>query len=268
MGSKKHQLLLRPQDRRHLSLSGIAARKRKSRGFLRLLVPFCGYAFRSPSCGLLSMTPNWVTSLGARRFVVVGGTTGRTRCNSPRSSSSQCTVSPGSNRLPPPAPAESSHKTGLLSLGTAGLNSDRIGGAHTFLCVSFTGQRWIILHLIPVSNLIPFTQPLPPRLPTIEGNVDYREFQHQLQRIDFLLRASHVETQFITLSVARWLAQKSTPDSVINPKQQVRFQAHSRCALRCNILRTLLQLGYRKLAVRLADSPLLQRFCGLSRMDK
>lgn len=119
-----------------------------------------------------------------------------------------------------------------------------------------------------MSNLIPFTQPLPPRLPTIEGNADYREFQRQLQRIDFLLRASHVETQFITLSVARWLAQKPAPDSVINPKQQVRFQAHSRCALRCNILRTLLQLGYRKLAVRLADSPLLQWFCGLSRMDK
>ena len=43
MGSKKHQLLLRPQDRRHLSLSGIAARKRKkrkSRGFCVFLCLF------------------------------------------------------------------------------------------------------------------------------------------------------------------------------------------------------------------------------------
>ena len=29
-----------------------------------------------------------------------------------------------------------------------------------------------------------------------------------------------------------------------------------------------MQLGYRKLAVRLADSPLLQWFCGLSQLDK
>ncbi len=40
-----------------------------------------------------------------------------------------------------------------------------------------------------MSNLIPFTQPLPPRLPTLEGHVDDREFQRQLQRLDFLLLA-------------------------------------------------------------------------------
>ena len=119
-----------------------------------------------------------------------------------------------------------------------------------------------------MSNLIPFTPPLPLRLPTVEGNVDYLEFERQLQSIDLLLMVSGVETQFITLSVDHWQAQKQTADSDINPKQQVRFQAHSRCALRCNIVRTLLQLGYRKLAVRLADSPLLQWFCGLNQVDK
>ena len=119
-----------------------------------------------------------------------------------------------------------------------------------------------------MSNLIPFPQPLQPRLPTIEGNVDYREFERQLQRIDSLLLASRVETQFITLSVDHWLAKKQTDDSDITPRQQIKFQEHSRRALRCNIVRTLLQLGYRKLAVRLADSPLLQWFCGLSQMDK
>ncbi len=119
-----------------------------------------------------------------------------------------------------------------------------------------------------MSNLIPFTQPLPPRLPTIEGNVDYCQFQRQLQRIDFLLLAGNVETQFLDLSLARWLAKKQTGHSTISPKQQVRFQEHSRRALRCNLLRTLLQLGFRKLAVRLADSPLLQWFCGLGQVDK
>src|SRR5229473_3431146 len=117
-------------------------------------------------------------------------------------------------------------------------------------------------------NLIPFTPPLPPRLPTIEGNLDYRQFQRQLQRLDFLLRASDLETQFLDLSLAHWSAKKPTGDATVNPKQQAKFQEHSRRALRCNILRTLLQLGFRKLAVRLADSPLLQWFCALGQVDK
>jgi hypothetical protein len=119
-----------------------------------------------------------------------------------------------------------------------------------------------------MSNLIPFPQPLPLRLPTIEGCVDYRQFESQLHRIDGLLRTSGLETQFITLSVDHWLAQKPTEDVDINPQQQIKFQEHSRRALRCNIVRTLLQQAFRKLAVRLADSPLLQWFCGLGQIDK
>jgi len=119
-----------------------------------------------------------------------------------------------------------------------------------------------------MANLIPFTLPLPPRLLTIEGCVDYREFKHQLQRIDLLLAASEVETQFIALSLDRWQSEQPPGAPDMSPHQQAKFQAHSRCALRCNILRTLLQLGYRKLAVRLADSPLLQWFAGLGQVDK
>ena len=80
-------------------------------------------------------------------------------------------------------------------------------------------------------KLIAFPLPLQPRLPTIEGNVDYREFERQLQRIDSLLLASSVETQFITLSVDHWLAKKQTDDSDITPRQQIKFQEHSRTHL-------------------------------------
>ena len=116
--------------------------------------------------------------------------------------------------------------------------------------------------------LIPFTRPLPPRLPTIEGNVDYRDFEHQLQRIDLLLAASEFETQFLKLSLDNWQSKQPADAPAMSPKQQAQFQAHSRGALRGNILRTLLQLGYRKLAVRLADSPLLQWFAGLGQVDQ
>ncbi|MEI7672857.1 MAG: transposase, partial [Deltaproteobacteria bacterium] len=116
-------------------------------------------------------------------------------------------------------------------------------------------------------NLLPTAPFLPLNLPTIEGNVDYLEFRRLLDRLDALLRTSGLETQFIQLSVQHWSAQKNT-DADINPKQQVKFQEHSRRALRCNILRTFLQLEFRGLAVRLADSPLLQRFCDLAQVDK
>ncbi len=116
-------------------------------------------------------------------------------------------------------------------------------------------------------NLLPTAPFLPLHLPTVEGNVDYLEFRRLLDRLDVLLQASGLETQFIQLSVQHWGAQKNT-DANINPKQQVKFQEHSRRALRCNILRTFLQLDFRGLAVRLADSPLLQRFSGLAQVDK
>ena len=68
-------------------------------------------------------------------------------------------------------------------------------------------------------KLIPFPQPLPLRLPTIEGNVDYLEFERQLRRIDSLLLTSRVETQFITASVNHWLAKKQPDASNITPRQ-------------------------------------------------
>ncbi len=47
------------------------------------------------------------------------------------------------------------------------------------------------------AQLIPLTLPLPPSLPTIEGNVDYRHFRDQLLHIDQLLLRSGLEDQFI-----------------------------------------------------------------------
>ena len=48
---------------------------------------------------------------------------------------------------------------------------------------------------MPVANIIPFELPLPPILPTIEGNVDYRDLRDQLLRIDGLLVQSPLETR-------------------------------------------------------------------------
>src|SRR5213593_2184620 len=118
-----------------------------------------------------------------------------------------------------------------------------------------------------MSNIIPFPQPLSPVLPTVEGNVDYDQLRHQLHRMDQLVRDSGVETQFIKASLQDW-QQRTGPQAVMKPKAQQHFQEHSRRALRCNMIRDLFQEGYRSLAARLADSPLLQWFVGLAQVDK
>jgi len=117
---------------------------------------------------------------------------------------------------------------------------------------------------MPVATIIPFELPLPHILPTIEGNVDYRDFRDQLLRIDSLLVQSHLETQMLEAELQRWLAHQKR----VSAKAQQKHQLHARRALRCNIARLLIQEDYRGFAVRLADSPLLQFFCAISEVDR
>ena len=117
---------------------------------------------------------------------------------------------------------------------------------------------------MPVATIIPFELPLPQILPTIEGNVDYRDFRDQLLRINGLLVQSELETHLLEADLQRWLAEHKG----VSAKAQQRHQFHARRALRCNIARLLLKEQYRGFAARLADSPLLQFFCGLSEVDR
>lgn len=116
------------------------------------------------------------------------------------------------------------------------------------------------------SPLIPFPESLRPPLPTIEGNVDYRQMREQLLRIDELLRTSGLERDFVARALEPWLRRRAGRS--VSLRAQINFQRHSRLALRCNLLRTLLQEDFRGLAVRLADSALLQHFCGLGELDR
>jgi hypothetical protein len=112
-------------------------------------------------------------------------------------------------------------------------------------------------------HILAFQLPLPPLLPTIEGNVDYRELRDQLLRIDQLLGLSGLETRLIETDLEHWLERRKH----INAKAQQNRQRHSRRALRCNIARILIRENYRGFAARLADSPLLQFFCGIAEVD-
>ena len=115
---------------------------------------------------------------------------------------------------------------------------------------------------MPDATIIPFELPLPQVLPTIEGNVDYCQFRDQLLRIDSLLLTSGVETGLLQKDLAHWLGHRKRTSA----RAQQNRQRHCRRALRCNIARALIAEDYRGFAARLADSPLLQYFCGVSEL--
>ena len=114
-------------------------------------------------------------------------------------------------------------------------------------------------------SILPFPQELRPRLPTIVGNVDYLTLEQRLHQIDSILKSSGIESSYVALSLERWLAKESLQPSA---NQQLKFQQRSQRALRCNILRTLLQEDYRGFSCQLAGCALYQWFCAIDAIDR
>ena len=114
-------------------------------------------------------------------------------------------------------------------------------------------------------QIIPFPQELRPRLPTIVGNVDYLSLRQRLEQIEALLRESGVERAFVEQALAVWKAAASREPTA---REQAKFQQRSRRALRCTILRTLLQEDYRGFSCQLAGNPLYQWFCLVDALDQ
>lgn len=113
--------------------------------------------------------------------------------------------------------------------------------------------------------IIPFPQELRPQLPTIVGNVDYRTLRQRLEQIDALLQDSGVEREFVQRALEGWNTSGSREGSAA---EQMKFQQRSRRALRCTILRTLLQEKYRGFSCQLAGNPLYQWFCQIDAVDQ
>lgn len=101
--------------------------------------------------------------------------------------------------------------------------------------------------------IIPFPQELRPKLPTIVGNVDYLTLRLRLEQIDSLLHDGGVEQDFVERALAGWKRAAKTEPSA---SEQGKFQQRSRRALRCTILRTLVQEDYRGFSCQLAGNPL------------
>ena len=123
-------------------------------------------------------------------------------------------------------------------------------------------------------QIVAYQPELSPELPVVIGNIDYHQYRTTLERIDQLLLNSGIERTFIQfyLSEAECLGREqalSEGKKYRRPgiEATARLEIHAFLALRCNIARSLESKSYRKMSRHLADSPLLQKFCGISRMD-
>lgn len=103
---------------------------------------------------------------------------------------------------------------------------------------------------------ITFQPLLRPALPIIYGSLDYRTQRESFERMDAILSASGLESEFITAA----LTDQKIDLAKLSAKKQQRFARWSIVCLRANIARTLLGLSHREFCARLADSPLLQWF--------
>ena len=120
---------------------------------------------------------------------------------------------------------------------------------------------------------IGYQKALMPRLPEVEGNVDYKIMRARLDRIDDIIRRGQLEESFVEKYLQRWLeegkqeAQREgrawKEPSARALSKQVKMASQ---AFRCNIARELLSMSLRDFSTRLADSPLLQRFIQLARL--
>jgi hypothetical protein len=69
-----------------------------------------------------------------------------------------------------------------------------------------------------MSNIIPFSLPLTPILPRVEGNLDYNQERRELERINQLLETSGAEAQFIEACLTHHQPPTTPLADLMNPK--------------------------------------------------
>jgi hypothetical protein len=126
-------------------------------------------------------------------------------------------------------------------------------------------------------KLVPFQLKFRQELPTVKGNIDYANFREQLDRISDILEASGIEEQFMlnaitaaeTVGKTEWAIKNMVTKGAwkgLGLKACRRIQQGARQALRCAIARKLTGEAFREFTSHLADSPVLQKFCGMDEL--
>ena len=106
-----------------------------------------------------------------------------------------------------------------------------------------------------------------PPLPDVKGCKEYDDYKSQLERIDHFLDQSRTEARFLEESVKDLISKTQKDGREPKLSQIGRYRQQSRLALRGNIARILVGESLRGFTARLAESALLQRFCGLAEIE-
>ena len=129
-------------------------------------------------------------------------------------------------------------------------------------------------NLLPLPELVPEQEHLTGYVATVLGNIEYREWKSQLERIHDLLDLSRVEKTFQRLSLARRNDEEQRAAErenrlfhALSTVEQASYQRLCSQALRCNVARSLTGDSFRDFGCRLSESALLQWFCKLDRID-
>ena len=112
------------------------------------------------------------------------------------------------------------------------------------------------------NNLIPDQTFMKLSNPLFSGSKEFKEWVKLFISIDHLLIDSGLETALKSIMVHEEEIERGSP---FEPDEQIRFQRRVSESLRVNIARFLSKKSFKRFAVALADSHVLQSFCGFHR---
>lgn len=123
----------------------------------------------------------------------------------------------------------------------------------------YTPPPTLIVH--PSNHAVQSVIRLP--LPMVEGNRDYRQREEELRRMDDLLVRSGIEAAFLAHHITEVTAAAGSTAKPLSDRRRESIQCYARQALRCTVARILSNESHRSFSGHLAESMLLQWFCGI-----
>jgi hypothetical protein len=99
-------------------------------------------------------------------------------------------------------------------------------------------------------------------LPMVAGNRDYQERQRLLQRMNEILVLSGIEQRFVDRALSEEITAMAAIHKPLTDRRRSSVQQYARRTLRCTVARILSNESHRQFSCHLAESPLLQWFCG------
>jgi hypothetical protein len=99
-------------------------------------------------------------------------------------------------------------------------------------------------------------------LPLVVGNRDYQARQHLLQRMNEILVLSCIEQRFIDQAISDEITALAAIRKPLTDRRRSSVQQYARRSLRRTVARILSNESHRQFSCHLAESPLLQWFCG------